>query len=144
QHEDLNWFILSEMDEAEAMRPIVALRNYFMLVTVLIMLLVLVVTYLMSNAIIRPIVQLQVAIQALSQGIIPSPKPRLKATDEIGEMGAALGQLIDNIERTTRFANDLGRGNFEASYVALSAHDSLGHALIKMREELKSFHAGEL
>lgn len=143
-NDDLNWFILSEMDEAEAMRPIVALRNYFMLITVSIMLLVLLVTYFISNAIISPIVKLQHAIQTLSRGIIPSPKPKVHGSDEIGEMGAAIGQLIEGFERTTRFANDIGRGNFDASYVALSKDDSLGHALIKMREELKAFHAHEL
>lgn len=141
---DLRWFILSEMDESEAMRPIVTLRNYFIMVTGLIMLLVLIVTYLISNAIIRPIVQLQRAIQTLSRGIIPSPKPRVHSSDEIGEMGAAIGQLIEGFERTTRFASDIGRGNFDADYVALSKDDSLGHALIKMREELKAFHAHEL
>lgn len=141
---DLKWFILSEMDEAEAMRPIVALRNYFMLVTVLIMVLVLIVTYIISNAIISPIVELKDAIQTLSQGIVPSPKPNVHNGDEIGEMGAAIHQLIEGFERTTRFASDIGSGNFEASYVALSKDDSLGHALIKMREELKAFHAREL
>ena len=143
-NEDLKCFILSEMDEAEAMRPIVALRNYFMLVTVIIMLLVLLVTYLISNAIVSPIVELQLAIQTLSRGIIPSPKPRVYSSDEIGEMGAAIKQLIEGFERTTLFASEIGRGNFDASYVALSKDDSLGHALIKMRDELKAFHAHEL
>jgi|GEM_PF-404747 signal transduction histidine kinase len=143
-NDDLNWFILSEMDEAEAMRPIVALRNYFMLITVVIMLLVLMVTYFISNAIVSPIVELQSAIQTLSQGIIPSPKPKVHRADEIGEMGAAIGQLIEGFERTTIFASEIGRGNFEANYMILSKDDSLGHALVKMRDELKTFHAHEL
>jgi len=141
---DLTWFILSEMDESEAMRPIVALRNYFMLFTVMIMFFVLIVTYLISNAIVGPLLNMKDTIQTLSLGIIPSPKPNVVASDEIGEMGVAIGQLIDSFERTTRFASDIGRGNFEADYQVLSKDDSLGHALIKMREELKSFHASEL
>lgn len=141
---DLKWHLLSEMDEAEAMRPIVALRNYFMLITVLIMFMVLIVTYFISDLIIQPLVKLQEAIETLSKGIIPSPKPRVHTGDEIGEMGAAINQLIEGFERTTRFASDIGGGNFDASYVALSEDDSLGHALIKMRKELKAFHAREL
>lgn len=141
---DLRWHLLSEMDEAEAMRPIVALRNYFMLITVLIMFMVLIVTYFISDLIIQPLVKLQEAIETLSKGIIPSPKPRVHTGDEIGEMGAAINQLIEGFERTTRFASDIGGGNFDASYVALSEDDSLGHALIKMRKELKAFHAHEL
>ena len=143
-NEDLDWFLLSEMDEAEAMRPIVALRNYFMLITVVIILLVITVTYFISNAIISPIVKLQHAIQTLSQGIIPSPKPKVHSSDEIGEMGSAITHLIEAFERTTRFASEIGRGNFDANYEVLSKDDSLGHALIKMRDELKTFHAHEL
>lgn len=143
-NDDLDWFLLSEMDEAEAMRPIVALRNYFMLITVVIMLLVITVTYFISNAIISPIVKLQHAIQTLSQGIIPSPKPKVHSSDEIGEMGLAITHLIEAFERTTRFASEIGRGNFDANYRVLSKDDSLGHALIKMRDELKTFHAHEL
>lgn len=143
-NEDLNWFILSEMDEAEAMRPIVALRNYFMLVTVLIMIFVLIVTYFISGAIVIPLVNLRDIIQIISRGIIPPRRPRVRTADEIGEMGAAINQLIDSFEQTTRFANDIGRGNFDATYDLLSKEDVLGHALIKMREELKAFHTGEL
>jgi two-component system NarL family sensor kinase len=72
-NKDLNWFILSEMDEAEAMRPIVALRNYFLLITVLITFMVLIVTYFISNAIVSPIVKLQHAIQTLSRGSFHLP-----------------------------------------------------------------------
>ena len=143
-NEDVNWFLLSEMDESEAMRPIVMLRNYFMLVTVLIMFFVLVVTYFISDAIVTPVVELKDAVQKMAKGIIPRPKPEARGGDEIGEMTVAIQQLIDESERTAQFAREIGQGNFQASYSARGNEDALGHALIKMREELKEFHSREI
>jgi serine phosphatase RsbU (regulator of sigma subunit) len=40
------------------------------------------------------------------------------------------------MESTTEFANQTGKGNFEAYYRPLSKDDSLGHALLKMRDGL--------
>ena len=54
----------------------------------------------------------------------------------IGEMGNALNDLIRSMQHTTDFAKETGAGNFDASYTPLSKDDSLGHALLKMRDAL--------
>lgn len=65
------------------------------------------------------------------------PKERIEPSDdEIGEMGVALNDLIRSMEHTTTFARETGAGNFDASYTPLSKHDALGHALLKMRDDL--------
>jgi serine phosphatase RsbU (regulator of sigma subunit) len=51
-------------------------------------------------------------------------------------MGNALNDLIRSMQHTTDFAKQTGAGNFEATYTPLSKDDSLGHALLKMREDL--------
>jgi serine phosphatase RsbU (regulator of sigma subunit) len=40
------------------------------------------------------------------------------------------------MQHTTDFAKETGAGNFDASYTPLSKDDSLGHALLKMRDDL--------
>jgi serine phosphatase RsbU (regulator of sigma subunit) len=40
------------------------------------------------------------------------------------------------MQHTTDFAHETGAGNFDASYTPLSKDDSLGHALLKMRDDL--------
>lgn len=73
----------------------------------------------------------------LSMGLGILPKERVSATrDEIGEMGNALNDLIRSMQHTTDFAKETGAGNFDASYTPLSKDDSLGHALLKMRDDL--------
>lgn len=73
----------------------------------------------------------------LSMGLGILPKERVSPTrDEIGEMGNALNDLIRSMQHTTDFAKETGAGNFSASYTPLSKDDSLGHALLKMRDDL--------
>ncbi|MBL7930392.1 MAG: SpoIIE family protein phosphatase [Bacteroidia bacterium] len=73
----------------------------------------------------------------LSMGLGILPKERVSPTsDEVGEMGNALNDLIRSMQSTTDFAKETGAGNFEAAYTPLSKDDSLGHALLKMRDDL--------
>src|ERR1700752_3529156 len=51
-------------------------------------------------------------------------------------MNVALNGLVEAMERTTEFARQVGSGNFESYYRPLSEKDNLGHALLKMREDL--------
>lgn len=68
-------------------------------------------------------------------GILPKERINYR-TDEIGEMGTALNSLVESMESTTEFAKQTGSGNFSAYYKPLSKDDNLGHALLKMRDDL--------
>lgn len=141
---DLQWAILSEMDEREAMLPILSLRNYLIIVTIALMLLVAVITYFISDAIVRPILKLKEVILSLSKGAIPKKQPVIESRDEIGEMAQAIRQLTEGLNRTTVFAGKIGAGNFDTPFTTLSEQDALGHALIRMQGELKQFQEREL
>lgn len=144
QNHDLKWVIISEIDEAEAMLPILRLRNYLIVVTLFIILLTIVITYFLSNAIVNPVLQLKEIILTLSKGIIAPRRDIKTSTDEIGEMALAIQQLTDGLERTAMFATEVGSGNFNTSFATLSDKDVLGSALIRMRDELRGFHEKEL
>lgn len=64
-------------------------------------------------------------------------KIRVKHQDEIGEMTHSLNNLVDGISSYTKFANEIGKGNLEASFTALSEEDALGNSLVQMRNDLK-------
>lgn len=94
-----------------------------------------IIAFLTIKSIIVPIMQLKDLLLKMGKGIIPQERfPDRK--DEIGEMGRALNILINSFERTTEFAQETGAGNFNAVFHPLSTHDTLGHALIRMRDEL--------
>jgi hypothetical protein len=79
--------------------------------------------------------ELKGSLNLLGRGIIPRNKGRIE-NDEIGDMSLAMNDLVDGFQRTTDFAREVGSGNFESDYQPLSKDDSLGYALLKMREDL--------
>lgn len=87
------------------------------------------------RSIVKPVQQLKKMLLSMGLGILPKERINYR-TDEIGEMGTALNNLVESMERTTEFAKQTGSGNFSAYYKPLSDGDSLGQALLKMRDDL--------
>lgn len=141
--DDLKWIIISEIDWTEAMQPVVQLRYYLIGITFFIILITTVVTFFLSNAIVQPILRLRRVIAQLARGIVPTGRIPVRSNDEIGQMATAIYQLTTGLERTSNFAKQIGAGNFEAPFVKLSEHDTLGQSLIQMRDALKELNERE-
>jgi serine phosphatase RsbU (regulator of sigma subunit)/HAMP domain-containing protein len=94
-----------------------------------------IIAFFIVRGIVRPVLNLRAVLLSLGRGVFPRTrmKPR---NDEIGEMTHALMGLIDGLKRTTDFSHAVAAGNFGADYKPLSEDDVLGHALLKMRDEL--------
>jgi serine phosphatase RsbU (regulator of sigma subunit) len=88
------------------------------------------------RSIILPLHSLKKILLMMGKGILPQ-EPIAKRNDEIGEMSLALNELVNVMTSTTQFANQIGSGNFDSYYKPLSNEDTLGTALIKMREDLR-------
>ena len=88
------------------------------------------------RTIVRPIHQLKKILLMMGKGVLPTERIKDRK-DEIGEMSIALNDLIDGMARTTEFAKQVGAGNFISHYRPLSNEDTLGAALLKMREDLR-------
>ncbi len=94
------------------------------------------IAFLTARSITKPVHSLKDILLSMARGILPS-KHIKNRNDEIGEMSVALNSLVDSMKLTTEFAREVGGGNFDSYYKPLSTQDSLGHALIKMREDLR-------
>ena len=134
----VQWALISEIDFEEAMLPMIEGRNYIILATVLIMIVIILITFFISNAISKPILHLKKIITRLSKGVIPSIDAKLDDASELGQIAQAIDELVVGLKRTTQFADEIGAGKFDASYTALSNEDNLGYALIQMRDKLKT------
>ncbi len=88
------------------------------------------------KSIVEPIQQLKKILLMMGKGILPPDRIKDR-NDEIGEMSVALNDLVDGMDRTTQFAKQVGSGNFDSDYRPLSSDDTLGAALLKMREDLR-------
>ena len=88
-----------------------------------------------ARMIVKPVQQLKKLLLLLGKGIIPKQKMKDR-NDEIGEMSAALNDLMDGFKRTVGFAREVGSGDFKSEYHPLSEDDTLGHSLLGMRKDL--------
>ncbi|HEV7231097.1 MAG TPA: SpoIIE family protein phosphatase [Bacteroidia bacterium] len=95
-----------------------------------------IIALLTVQTIVRPIRDIRRIILDMGKGVMPRKRIRDR-NDEIGEMSVALNGLIDGLKSTIDFADEVGTGNFDSYYKPLSEEDALGHALLKMRTELR-------
>lgn len=61
----------------------------------------------------------------------------VKSKDELGEMAKSLNTVVDGLNSVTEFAEHMGKGNYDFDFKELSNNDTLGHAVIEMRNSLK-------
>lgn len=95
----------------------------------------LIVAFVIVRDIVAPVQRLRNVLLSLGRGVFPRTKVRT-TNDEIGEMSKALTSLVEGLRRTTDFSHAVAAGDFAAEYQPLSEEDVLGHALLKMRDEL--------
>jgi serine phosphatase RsbU (regulator of sigma subunit)/HAMP domain-containing protein len=96
----------------------------------------LVIAYFTVQSIVVPVRSLRETLLILGKGKFPE-KATVDTGDEIGEMSLALEQLVQGLKRTTEFSNNVGEGHYDTEFQPLSDEDTLGHALLLMRTELK-------
>lgn len=97
-----------------------------------------VIAYATVRTIVNPITEFKNIILKMGKGVLP--KERIKdREDEIGEMAVAINLLVDGLKSTTDFSRAIGSGNYDWKYQPLSSEDTLGHALLHMKDELRDY-----
>jgi serine phosphatase RsbU (regulator of sigma subunit) len=94
------------------------------------------IAFLITKSIVKPVQQLRVMLISLGRGVFPRDEIEHR-NDEIGDMSVALNGLVEGLNRTTNFSKEIGSGNFDHEYQPLSDEDTLGQALLKMRDDLR-------
>lgn len=95
------------------------------------------IIWIIAHSISRPIIKTTSILSDLAKGDIDeSKKIDTKLNDEIGEMSKSVNTLIDGLNKTAIFAQEIGKGNLEKEFELLSDKDVLGNSLIEMRKSL--------
>ncbi|HUX53558.1 MAG TPA: HAMP domain-containing protein [Williamwhitmania sp.] len=92
----LKWVILAEIDQAEAMKQIVLLRNDILLMGLSISLLILGTVLLLSHRITHPLVQLKSAIGKVGEGNFDLNLP-VESEDEIGRLTQSFNTMAQKL-----------------------------------------------
>jgi PAS domain S-box-containing protein len=92
-------------------------------------------TYFSVNSITRPIAGLSELISMLSKGKFASVTLK-KGRDEIGKMAEAIDNMLTGLKAKVEFAENIGKGNYTSKFEMLSDDDTMGEALMQMRDNL--------
>ncbi len=113
-----------------------ALKNGIFTLGILIIVICIVTSVYTSNSVFSQIKKIIITVEQLSKGGHP-PLVENTKNDEIGVMASGINTLIVGLKQTSEFAENIGKGEFDASYTPLSDEDVLGNSLINMRNNLK-------
>ncbi|HUP13172.1 MAG TPA: response regulator, partial [Niastella sp.] len=113
------------------------LRLFIALVSLIFVLVGFLLSLYFSKKIIAPIALIRDIVNDLGKGITRKLDHTF-TKNEIGEMVLAVNNLSEKIKVTSLFAHEIGKRNFDMPFVPLSEEDTLGKALIAMRDNLKT------
>ena len=120
----------------EMNKSFASFRFVIVLLSIIISLFIIIISFLTIRSIVNPILQLKQFLLLMTKGILPKKEMNTN-NDEIGDMADALNLYINSMHNTSAFAVEIGKGNYESSFEALSTKDKLGNALLDMRNNLK-------
>jgi PAS domain S-box-containing protein len=120
---------------------IVAVSNTTFIVSIFVgivgLILLSIVIIFISRNITKPLSDVNEELLLLAEGQIKRAKKlAIDTGDEIAEIAESTNTLIDAMNNTATFAAEIGRGNLDVDYAALSDDDLTGQALLEMRESL--------
>ncbi len=126
---------IADEQQIETNNRFSSLINNILLISIVIVIGTISIAIFTTISITKPVQRLKTILLGLGKGIFP--KSQLKpSNDEIGEMSQAMNSLVTGLKETTDFAHEIGQSNFDYQYQPLSDDDVLGHALLKMKDEL--------
>jgi signal transduction histidine kinase len=97
-------------------------------------------SFYLTKVIITPVKKINKMINDLGKGILRKVDHKGQ-NDEIASMVRSVNYLSDGLQSTANFANEVGLRNFDMPFQPLSEEDTLGKALIMMRQNLKTSEA---
>lgn len=140
---DIEWVMLSEIDEQEALFPLLSLKRNLFFVLGVVLILIFIASYELSRQLVKPVLLTENQLKKMSRGVFKPMFKSINRADEIGQMYSALDRLIFALEQTVSFANKIGSGDFQTHYELLSDEDQLGTALMEMKDKLEKYQINE-
>lgn len=127
----------AQQSEGEIIESFNSLRWTIISLWIIISFLGLIAAIITSQSITKPITYIKNVILQLGKGELPEESNKKFGKDEIGEMAFAVEKLVNGLQSTSAFAENIGKGNYKAEFTPLSENDVLGNSLINMRDNLE-------
>ncbi|QCK13653.1 GAF domain-containing protein [Mangrovivirga cuniculi] len=122
--------------DAELSSSLEQLKSSSIIVAIVLIIIGIASSLIVANSITKPVNHLKTVISKLGKGEIPETNNINLSNDEIGDMALAVENLAEGLKETSYFAEKIGDGKYDAKFKPLSDNDTLGNALIEMRDNL--------
>lgn len=129
---------LSKKLEAEIRQDTKKISFVILISSIGLLFFILIAVYFISSNITKPVIQMNGIIHQLAKGQLPEQKLQVE-NNIIGDIAQSVNTLSESFTKTSKFANEIEKGNFSVQYNKLSTEDILGNALISMRDSLQIF-----
>jgi PAS domain S-box-containing protein len=129
------WVLITKIDEAEYLAQSKIIQSTYYWAGGTIILMAVALSMLFSRTLVKPLHDMRNTLDLVSKGVLPEKNENWTA-DEFGEMGTKVDTLVDMLKVNASFAQKVGEGKFDAEFKAASENDTLGLALINMRDNL--------
>ncbi|MBX2840733.1 MAG: GAF domain-containing protein [Flammeovirgaceae bacterium] len=138
---DLETLIDKKVLEKNTAREELLTNNNYITISIIIsglviMAISIITSLLTANRITVPVKEIQVTVEKLSKGQL-AENLNYTLKDEIGATMESVNHLVSGLKATSKFATEIGNGNYDMDYHALSEEDELGNSLLAMRDNLK-------
>jgi len=132
------WMVGVEVPRSVIINQTYENLNSLVIVAFFGILVLIIVIFFISRSITNPLSSITKSLKKLSSGEINKVHElSINRNDEIGDIAESTNTLITNLSNTAHFAREIGKGDLEATFEAISKEDVLGVALIDMRKSLK-------
>lgn len=142
----LDWVILAEIDEKEAMIPIYSLRNNILYLGTLMSLLLFAIVYIIARTITLPVLKLKEAAEKISANNYDVTVNDIVSRDEIGSLASAFKEMSErikeqrenlNMERSMRLSSMIDGQELERLRLSRELHDGLGQSILAVKMRLE-------
>lgn len=130
------WGIVTKINNDEVMQEANLLLSRFALSGLILLVISFLISIVFSRILVRPIVALKSNLNLLGKGVLPNEVQK-QSNDEIGEIASVMNNFVQNLKNTATFAKQIGNGKYDAEYKPMSEEDTLGTALINMRDSIQ-------
>lgn len=93
------------------------------------------VSMIIAGSLTQPLDSMHFILRMVSRGELPE-KSNHKFSDEFGKIQERVDDLVEMLKRNARFAQKVGEGKFDTAFQPAGENDSLGIALMDMRDNL--------
>jgi len=90
---------------------------------------------LLARSLTQPLTDMSYTLDLVSKGVLPE-NIATGARDEFGHMSEKVNSLVQTLKGSAEFAKKVGEGKLDAHFQPVSENDTLGQALIHMRDDL--------